>query len=66
MKLEIVIKKWQDDIDDIKTTLYNLGEKADSLQYNLLSAEALRLSMCINDLREWQLEEMTSVKQPTL
>lgn len=46
-----LIKKWTDDLDDLKATLYSIGEKGDSLHYNLLSTEAMVLSACIIDLQ---------------
>lgn len=46
-----VLNEWTHELNSIKVDLYNLGEKGDSFQYNILATEALRLSMCICDLQ---------------
>ena len=46
-----VLNEWTDELTSLKIDLYNLGEKGDSFQYNILAAEGLRLSMCICDLQ---------------
>jgi len=42
---------WNNEMNHLKETLWDIGDKGDSFQYNILSAEALRLSMCINELQ---------------
>lgn len=46
-----VLNEWSHELNSIKVDLYELGNKPDSTQYNLLATEALRLSMCICDLQ---------------
>ena len=65
MKLNTLISVWQNELLSLRESLYDLGNKPDSLAYNLLSTEALRLSMCINDVREVQLKEMINVRTDT-
>ena len=65
MKLDILISVWQKELLSLRESLYDLGNKPDSLAYILLSTEALRLSMCINDVRKVKLEEMTNVRTGT-
>ncbi len=43
---------WRQEIEDLKLDLINAGSKPDSLEYNLKANEALRLSLCINDLAD--------------
>ena len=47
-----VLDTWKIEYQEVKEQLMTLGAKADTLEYNLLSAEALRLHECILDLVE--------------
>ena len=49
--MDEVLNDWLHELNTLKVDLYNLGEKGDSVQYNILATEALRLSMCICDLQ---------------
>lgn len=55
-----LIEKWADAFDDLKAHLYETGEKGDSLQYNLLSTEAMILAACIIDLQNAIIEQQES------
>jgi hypothetical protein len=55
MTIGEVIKLWEDELQELKGVLYQLGDKADTVQYNLYAAEALRLSMCINEIYKQQI-----------
>ena len=57
--LREMINKWKDELLSIQEVLVLKGGEASSLEYNLLSAEALRLSLCINDATECLLSMMT-------
>lgn len=55
MKVQLVremINQWKSDLLSIQEVLVLKGGESSSLEYNLLSAEALRLSLCINDATE--------------
>ena len=45
-----LLDEWKHELNALKVELYELGDKPDSFKYNVLSAEALRLSQCIIDL----------------
>ena len=47
-----LLEKWEAEYQDLKGKLYKAGEAGDSLQYNLLSTDALTLSSCIRDLQK--------------
>ena len=47
-------------LHELPCDLYNKGEEGHSIPYNVLSAEALRLSMCINELQAVLLKEKTN------
>ena len=47
-----VLDYWKIEYDGIKESLLILGAKADTLEYNLLSCEAMRLHECMLDLVE--------------
>ena len=47
-----LIDYWKDEYNSLKEQLMVRGGQADSLEYNLLSCEALRLHECILDLVE--------------
>lgn len=47
-----LLRQWRSELHELKGVLYQIGDKADSNQYNLYAAEALRLSMCISELQE--------------
>jgi hypothetical protein len=66
MNLGELLKSWIDELDDLKATLYSLGDKAESMQYSLLAAEALRLSMCIIEMQKHQLGEQVNVRATTI
>ena len=51
-----MIGEWKKEFESIRDYLIEMGDKANTLEYNLLSAEALRLSMCINDATSLVLE----------
>ena len=51
-----MIKAWRAEFYSIRDQLVTMGERANTLEYNLLSAEAMRLSMCINDATSLVLE----------
>ena len=48
---------WKEELHNLHCDLYAKGEEGHSLHYNVLSAEALRLSMCINDLQDTLLQQ---------
>jgi hypothetical protein len=50
--MEDLIKVWLHDLNVLKEKLYDIGDKSDSLQYNLLSTEALTLATCILGLQQ--------------
>lgn len=52
-----LLSSWEEDLAELVATLCSIGEKGDSFQYNILSAQALRLSMCISDLKGTMLDE---------
>ena len=47
-----LLEQWQNELHELKGVLYQIGDKADTNQYNLYAAEALRLSMCISELQQ--------------
>jgi hypothetical protein len=47
-----LVEAWKDELSQLKCQLIERGSTANSLEYNLMSCEALRLSCCINDLLE--------------
>lgn len=52
MEIELIkkmIEEWRNEFYSIKEQLIINGGESNSLEYNLLATEALRLSMCIND-----------------
>lgn len=51
-----VIEIWKIELDSLKGELIQIGSKSDSLQYNFLATEALRLSLCINDATDCLLQ----------
>lgn len=53
-----LLDEWFIEYHEIKGELRQLGGEADSLRYNLLSTEALRLSQCITDLQQMLLESI--------
>ena len=46
-----LLADWKEELHNLHCGLYAKGEEGHSLHYNVLSAEALRLSMCINELQ---------------
>ena len=46
-----LLSDWNEELHNLHCDLYAKGEEGHSLHYNVLSAEALRLSMCINELQ---------------
>lgn len=50
-EIEIILEEWRSEFIDLKKILAEKGAEAHKNEYNLLSAEALRLSMCICDLQ---------------
>ena len=52
-----LLSDWNEELHNLHCDLYAKGEEGHSLHYNVLSAETLRLSMCINELQaaliEW-------------
>jgi len=48
-KLKDLINQWKLEFGEVRSALIEIGAKGDSLEYNLLANEALRLSMCISD-----------------
>lgn len=55
-KLLRLILTWKREVSDNQEMLYELGEKAHTLQYNLLSTETLSLYRCIVQAQEILLE----------
>jgi mRNA-degrading endonuclease toxin of MazEF toxin-antitoxin module len=51
-RMNELLQEWQSELLDLKESLYQLGDVADTCQYNLYAAEALRLSMCISALQQ--------------
>lgn len=49
--MDEVLNDWYYEMEELKAKLYELGDKGDSFQYNILAAEALRLTICICDLQ---------------
>ena len=45
-----LVEVWTVEFYDIKEQLIAMGGKPNTMEYNLLSCEALRLMMCINDV----------------
>jgi len=52
-----MIQGWKNELAEIKEDLLAKGGDAGSLEYNVLSSEALRLSMCITDATELLINE---------
>lgn len=48
--LKDLLDEWFVEYNHLKEELYVIGDKGDSIKYNLYSTEALRLQQCINDL----------------
>lgn len=46
------LQEWKEELNVLIEDMRELGDKPDTLRYELLSTEALRLSRCINDLTE--------------
>jgi len=53
-----LIEEWGLEYAELKGLLRKLGGEADSLQYNLIASEALRLSQCISDVQQMMLESV--------
>ena len=53
-----LIEEWGLEYAELKGLLRKLGGEADSLQYNLIASEALRLSQCISDVQQMLLESV--------
>ena len=51
-RIKELIVVWRYEFDSIKEQLITKGSEANSQEYNLLATEALRLSLCINDLTD--------------
>lgn len=49
--MEELVKRWRCDLDCLKDSLYDIGDKGDSLAYNIKAAEALAIANCIIDLQ---------------
>jgi hypothetical protein len=47
-----MMEKWKEEFASIREQLILKGAESNTLEYNLLAAEAMRLSMCINDAAE--------------
>jgi hypothetical protein len=48
--LKELLDEWYIEYNRLKEELYVIGDKGDSVKYNLYSTEALRLQQCINDV----------------
>ena len=55
MVLKSLIDAWNIEFETLKDQLESMGDKSNTAEYNLLSCEALRLLMCINDANEFLL-----------
>lgn len=53
--MDELIRAWQDELNNIKEMLILKGAESSTLEYNLLSCEALRLSECISELKSVKL-----------
>ena len=47
-----MVEVWKTEYDDLREQLYDQGNQSNTLEYNLLSARALRLHECLLDLVE--------------
>lgn len=54
-RIESVVDRWKQQLNDLHDKLAELGDQAHTNQYNLLATEALRLSVCIASIIEAQL-----------
>ena len=45
-----LVEVWTEEFNVIREQLIVMGGKPNCMEYNLLSCEALRLMMCINDV----------------
>jgi len=61
-RLQKLLDRWTNDYIDLTDRLYSLGDKSDTLQYNLLSTRALALSECIDDVRTMMLNHLLGVE----
>ena len=50
-----MIESWREEFASIKEQLIVRGGEANSVEYNILATEALRLSLCINDATDLML-----------
>lgn len=53
--MDCILAEWKEQVAEIKANLYDIGEKGDSLHYNLLATEAMALSQCIMELQDYLL-----------
>jgi len=58
-----LIGEWREKYKAIKDTLLLKGDKADLLEYNIRSAEAMTLLECINGLMALQIDLIKNAKQ---
>jgi hypothetical protein len=52
-----LIDEWSIEYNERKAMLWTLGDKGDSMQYNLYATEALRLQQCIVDAQRMIIEQ---------
>ena len=60
-RLQKSLNRWSNEYVELTTELYTLGDKSSSIEYNILSARALELSECSDDVRTMMLNHVLGI-----